>query len=240
MKLNVEEFRQLVHITTANYLMNNLHLCIKPDIITSAMKSNEGAVSKISIPNNVILDMRDRSQVDFYFNDIKTNVLPYLALLKDKTMEMKMLENGFSMVDGKSKVKLLFCDASVVSIATKTNPNIKFNIEFSYEAIEDAYIDIRKIAARFGKIYIGRKDNVLYMETKDGDYSNSIKADIGDSNGEDFEVWFDFKTFNNVFTTLNEDFIFNMEYIKERDVGMIFWKYEKDDFYKQYFFVSMC
>jgi len=238
MKLDIEEFRKVVHITTANYLMDSLHLCIKPDVITSAMKSNDGAVSKIAIPNEMVIEMGKEKQVDFYFNNIKTNVLPYIALLKDKTMNMKMLENGFELVDGKSKAKLLFCDSSIVTIATKTNPNINFNIKLSYETIEDSYTDIKKIATRFGKIYIGRKDNQLYMETKDGDYTNSIKAEMGENQGTDFEVWFDFKTFNSIFTTLDEDFTFNMEYITQRAAGFVFWDFKDGDFYKQYFFVS--
>lgn len=240
MKLNVEEFRQIVHVTTANYLMTSLHLCIKPDIITSAMKSNDGAVSKIAVPNTVLEEMGKEKQVDFYFNDIKTNVLPYIALLKDKTMDMKMLENGFSLKDEKSKVKILFCDPSIVTVATKTTPNITFNINLPYDTIEDAYMDIKKIAPRFGKIYIGRSNGVLFMETKDGDYSNSIKAEMGNNKGDDFEVWYDYKVFNSIFTSLGdgEGFTFNMEYMKERKFGMIFWEAKDGDYYKEYYFGS--
>jgi hypothetical protein len=241
MKLNVEQFRQIVHVATANYYMTGLHLQIKPGVISSAMKSNDGfAVSKIAVPNTVLEDMKNEKEVDFYFNDIKTNLMPYIALLKGETMNIKMLENGFTLLDDKRKVKILFCDSSIVNVATKTNPNIDFNIHLTYEDVEEAYMDVKKIAPRFGKIFIGRKDNNLYLETKDGNYSNSIKAEMGQNEGIDFEVCFDFKVFNSVFTSLGDGdgFDFNMAYMKDRGAGMIFWKQSEGDFFKEYFIVS--
>jgi hypothetical protein len=242
MKINVEEFRKIVHASTANYLISSLHLNFTPGFVSSAMKSNEGLVSKINVKNLVLEDMvKPDHQVDMYFNDIKTTILPYLALLKDETMNIRIIENGIVLSDNKRNIKLLFCDSSIVNIATKTNPKIKFNIKLPFDDIEDAYTDIKKIAARFGKIYIGGEDNELYMETKDGtNYSNSLKADIGKYDGEDFEACFDYKMFHSVFTSLGdgEGFTFNMVYIKDRDAGMILWEKKEGDESKEYFMVS--
>jgi hypothetical protein len=242
MKLNVEEFRKIVHATTANYLITSLHLHITPEKVESAMKSNDGVVSKICTPNLVLEDM-GKEAVDMYFNDIKTNLMPYIALLKDETLEMKMLENGFALVDKKRKIKILFCDSSIVNIATKTNPAVDFDIHVPFDAIDDAYMDIKKIAPRFGKIYVGCNDGKLYLETKDGtNYSNSFKAevDVAEIPDKKFEVCFDYKVFHSVFTSLGdgEDFVFNMAYLKAREAGMIFWNMKDGDFFKEYFIVS--
>lgn len=242
MKLNVEEFRKIVHATTANYLITSLHLHITPEKVESAMKSNDGVVSKICTPNLVLEDMGKEKAVDMYFNDIKTNLMPYIALLKDETLEMKMLENGFALVDNKRKIKILFCDSSIVNVATKTNPAVNFSIHVPFDAIEDAYMDIKKIAPRFGKIYVGASDGKLYLETKDGtNYSNSFKAEVQSEPIETtFEVCFDYKVFHSVFTSLGdgEGFVFNMTYLKNRDAGMIFWNMKDGDFFKEYFIVS--
>jgi hypothetical protein len=242
MKLNVEEFRKIVHAATANYLIPSLHLQFKMNNVLSVMKSNDGVLTKINTPNSILEGMEDHDDaIDMYFNDIKTTILPYLALLKDETMEIEIVENGFILKDKKRKIKICFCDSSVVNIATKSNSNVKFDIKFDYDAIDEAYADIRKIAPRFGKIYFGAKKGVFYLETKDGTkYSNSFRADVAEFKGDEFECCFNYKVFHSVFTSLGDGdgFLFNMKYFKDRDAGFMLWSQITGDFYKEYFIVS--
>jgi hypothetical protein len=148
-------------------------------------------------------------------------------------------ETHMIIKDGKNAIKIHFCDPSIVGVTTKTTPKIEFNIVLDYQDVADAYETIKKIAPRFAKIFIGRKKNELYFLTGDNKYSNNLCVTIKEDIGDDFEVVFDFNTFNKIFTITNENFIFKMEYVKERSLGLIFWEQNMNGDYYKYFFTSI-
>lgn len=241
MELNVNEFKKLIKKATLNHSIDSVLLNVTKDNITSSMKSNAKDVfSILDIPNDVISDVKEEFILSFA--DPKSNVLPFLNLLDDEEVPVKLSDNKIVL---DKKATLVFEDPSIIS--TFSGKNIQDSVEFFTEIeLTDELIEninkIRKIANKFGKIYFTVSDNVLYIETTDktNRFSNSFEFSIQDVKKDDLTLCFDYRNFSNLMNVINgdyEEYKFKLTYFEKQELGGLYCVKEDDT--EKYFLTSM-
>ena len=239
MKINLNEFKDVLKKGTMNYIIDSIGLSIdKERIKCNMISSDHSALLFLDMPNNVIEGLA--SEVVLNFSEPNNKVKPYLEIMDEVTVPITITDNKINI---NKQLKINFDDESVISVYGKDNPKneIKF---FTSLNVDDGFMlnykKIQKIGSRFGKVYFVIEDNKLYIESTDktNSYSNSVKFFIADVKHENLELCFKYKNFVNLMSLINVDeFDIKLSYVKDKKLGLI-GLFKKDES-ERYFLMSM-
>lgn len=243
MKLNVENFKELISKSSFNYLIEKVKIDITKDNIISCIGTDEmDAFSIIEKENNIIPDMKKDDEFQFVFENAVSDVKPFLNLVDGEESDLKV-KDMYILIDGKYKIS--FGDPSIINNinSEKLKSNLPVIKEFVIdEDFMNKYVKIEKIGSKFGKIYFFIENNNLYIETTDrlNNYSNSVKFKLFDmENQEDIIMCFSYKNVTKLMRLLGknfQDYKIKLVYFEEQERGFFF--VEKEDGTEKYFIMS--
>lgn len=214
--------------STLNFLINNVELKFRDGKIKSEMKSgNDSSISILNVNNNVL---NTNDDIDFYFSEPSTNVVPYLNLFDAEEVEIELFDNKIVLKDGNQKSILNFCSPTII---TKFGTNsVRSDVDWFYnEKINSEFVEsfnkIKKIGSKFQKIYFEIKDKEFFIETSDksNEFSNGLKFKIMNIDYDNLILSFDYKDVVNIMTVINgefENFFMKFAYKKEQEMGMMY------------------
>jgi hypothetical protein len=246
-KVNIPYFLDLLRKATCNYSIDNVKLIFSTDKYKVGMRGN-GCIVLLNGDNDIITGIKENDTWELLFSNVSKNVKTYFDLIvpdEDGFADVTLKEEKLILKSGNQKSNLFFCaDVSVDTFdgdGPKQTGEEVYNIQLDQSFI-DTYSLIKKVGASFGKIYFSVKDNVLSMEATDktSPYNNGMSITIGETDYEDLDIRFDFKTFNNIMTLINgdfEDFSFRIGYVPKSNGGMV--SFEKDDGSERYYIISV-
>lgn len=233
MRINVENFKELIRKSTVNFSIETVQLRFGGSKVKTNMIASDGnTIALLDIQNDVI-DVTD--EVDFNFSDPSQGVIPFLNLFDNETVNVKLYENRMTLIDGQQRSNIGFCSPLVVSLlgtnSIKEDVDWFFNMDVN-ENFKEVFKKIRKIGARFGKVYFEVKDNVMAIDTSDktNQYSNGLKFELDDCEKENLTLSFDYKSMVNLMSVIGdrEDFKLKLTYKEEQELGMLYTKLMDD------------
>lgn len=238
MKININEFQNVLKKGTLNYSIESIGLKFFPDKIKCNMISQErNALLFLNIPNTVIEGIND--EIEMNWNEPSVKVKPYISILDENVVDLKV-KDEFIKID--KKIRINFDHEDTINNYGKDNPvnEIKF---FKETQITDDFIEsfnkIKKVGNRFGKIYFVVKDNKIYIESTDklNRFSNSVKFKICDCEHKDIDMCFSYKNLVSLMDLINLDFTLKFCYIEENGLGCIAMFNEDES--ERYYLMSM-
>lgn len=243
MIINTEELKNFLQKATLNYCIGNVQINLSKDKATSKMISSASDVITIlNMNNNIMPSMKPSDVISMNFDEPNVNILPYLNLINDdEETEIKLKDEKITLVQGKVKANIFFCSPQVVNIfeadAPRADTTYFHEMKFDDDFIKD-FGQIKKIGAKFGKIYFGVVDNMLYIETSDKQnrFSNGLRIDLCNVEHSDMSMCFDFKNVVNLMTVLNgssSEVTCKFAYLDEQELGMLS-VYNEDESEKYY------
>jgi len=231
MKINLENFQTLLKKATLNFSIETLQLRFS-DKIESDMRSNDGnSISLLSVPNDV-LDTNE--ELSFNFSDVAQNVVPYIPLFDKTEIDLDLYDGSqgagyMLLVDGSQKSRVSFCFPTVPK--RLGTPDVKQDVDWFFEfAIDDDFMSkfdkIKKIGARFGKVYLDVKDGKVFFETMDksNQHSNGLQYELAEIEKNDLSICFSYKDMVNLMNvlTVEKDFKAKFTYSEEQELGMTY------------------
>lgn len=231
MIINTSELKDFLKKATLNFSIESVQLNLKKDTVTSRMISSASdAMSILNLPNNILPQMKETDILVMNFSEPNTNLIPYLNLIDDDIdTEVKIFDEKITLVQGKQKSNIFFCAPQVVSVFA--SDNVRSDVEYFHSiTLDDDFVEsfakIKKIGAKFSKVYFGVENNVLYIETSDKQnrFSNGLRLDLCDVDYDNMSMCFDFKNVSNLMSVLGDrynEFTCNFAYVAEQELGMI-------------------
>lgn len=240
MKINVRNFKNLLKKATIDYLVPSISLNIENNKIwASSISPDQNAIVFLNLPNDII-DKTDEHH-EFNFQDIGSNVKPYIDLLKDELVDLQIGENKILLKDStKKKINLFFCTVEFTNHFQGEDKSEKYDYFYETQMSKDflsRFNELKKVAVKFGKIYIVCKDGKLYIESTDktNSFSNSVSLETDDVNPElDFSMCFDFRNLSYILNTIEdniENFKMKCTYLEEYEAGMILFENGNEEKY---------
>ena len=242
MKLNVENFKDVLQKATLNFSIESVQLKMTPETIESRMlmQHSKDAIIILDIANNV-LSMKKGAEYVLNFSEPSQSLMPYLNLLDETDAEVTLFEEKISFAAGKQSSSIFFCAPQVVTVFAANAPRegIKYFITFDLDNDFMNYFNkIKKIGMRFGKVYFSVHNGILNMETTDkqNSLSNTVKFDLMEVKEPNLTLCFEYKNIVNLMEVVGRrfaDFRISFTYIKEQNLGMVF--VEKKDNSEKYY-----
>ena len=229
MEMNVKSFKDVLRKASINYLVPSVSLRIwNGKVVVASASPDNNAFVFLTLPNGVIDN--DKEDFEFNFADIMQNLKPYLDLIKDEIVNVKVDNNKLIVKDSqKKKMNWFFCTKEFTNHFSGDDRSDEFDYFYETKLNQDflnIFNEIKKIATRFGKIYFTCKDGKIYIESTDktNSFCNSLDVEMDDVK-KDFEVTlcFDFKNLSNIITTIEDEidqYTLKMTYIADSDAGM--------------------
>jgi hypothetical protein len=227
MKINLKNFENVLRKATINFSIETVQLKFG-EFIKSNLKSNEGnCISILNLPNNV-LDIKNEEFV-FNFTEPNQNVLPYVQSFDSDEVDISMDSNFMKLILGRQIIKLGFCSDTVVKLLGVDR--VKEDVDWFFEMeINDEFMNqfekIKKIGARFGKIYLYIDGKHVYMETADrtNPYSNGLKFELATTERADLVLSFSYKDLVNLMSVIDitKNFKAKFQYMEEQTLGMMY------------------
>jgi hypothetical protein len=240
MNLNLNNFKAFVKKATLSGSIDSLHINLTEDRIKSKMRSSD-AISILDLPNNILTDFgKDKGEYDLYFSDPKLVILPYISLFGDE-VSISIKDNYIELKNATNKSKIYTCHPNLVSIFNHSAPNENLTYFISQELNDDflgGFKRIKDVASRFGKMYIGVEDKMLYMEASDKTNmnSNSLKIDLWPIDYMNCNLCFNYKSLNSLIATLDGNYNLEISYVPEQELGMM--AIHNEDKSESYFLLS--
>ena len=243
MRIHIENFKDVLKKATLNSSIDSVQLILTDDKITSKMISRDRSnIVILNIENEAVKDFVDE-EIEFNFNEPAQSLIPFLNLIDEEEADLELNNEKIVIKNGRQKSNIHFCSPTVVSVFTSDARNVGYFLEMpiSDEFIE-AYNKIKKIGARFGKIYFSAEGGKFTFETSDktNRYSNGLKFDIAEiDDNKKLTICFDFKNFVNLMTVISEseeEFKLCFAYAEEQEMGMLFCG--KNDESEKYYLMS--
>jgi hypothetical protein len=245
MKLNVDEFKNLLEKATLNNSIESVQLIFKDNgnVESKMISTNKDAVAMLDIKNTVLEGAM--GDVEFNFVNPNKDLIPFLSLLDDNTVNINIKDEKIIIVSGNQKLDIHFCSPQIVSkFEGKMDDNIKpfLNMEIN-DVFTEAFSKIKKVGSRFGFVYFSVKKGVFYIETTDkkNKFSNGLRLDIMDGvDSKDLTLCFNYKNMANMFSVISDsisDFSLNFYYMESHNAGMI--RAEKNDKSEVYVVMSV-
>jgi len=232
-RINVENFKELIRKSTVNFSIETVQLRFGGTKVKTNMIASDGNTIAILDVQNDVIDVND--EVDFNFSDPSQGVIPFINLFDNEMVTVKLYENRMTLIDGQQRSNIGFCSPLVVSLlgteSIKEDVDWFFNMEVD-EEFKNIFNKIKKIGARFGKVYFEVKDSVMAIDTSDktNTYSNGLRFELNDCETEDLTLSFDYKNMVNLMNVIGdrENFKLKLTYKEEQELGMLYTKLTDD------------
>lgn len=227
MKINLKSFENVLRKATINFSIETVQLKFRENI-KSNLKSNEGnCISILNLPNDV-LDIKNEEFV-FNFTEPNQNVLPYVQSFDAEEVDIALDSNFMKLYLGRQIIKLSFCSDTVVKLLgvdrVKEDVDWFFEMEINDEFMKQ-FDKIKKLGARFGKIYLYIEDKHVYLETADrtNPYSNGLKFELATTERNNLVLSFAYKDMVNLMSIIEttKNFKAKFQYMEEQSLGMMY------------------
>jgi hypothetical protein len=198
------------------------------------------AVVVLDLPNNFLEGLTD--EIEFKFETPNQNVKPYLDLIDEYEAVVDITDEKMTLKVGRQKTNIFFCAESFVSSFGGNEPKFPYFTDLVIdEEVLDIFNKLRKVAARFKKVYFSVKNGKFFVEATDklNRFSNGVKFQIGETDAEDLEMVFDFKNFNSVLSLIGEEsnqFKASFSWLKDQNAGMVVFKNNEES--EKYYLMS--
>lgn len=229
MKINIKNFKSVLKKATINNIISNVQLNFGDGKITSSMISNDNnAISILNVDNDV-LDTND--EVDFNFLEPRQEVKPYLDIFDNNEVDIRILKNKIILKDANQQTKINFCSPIIVTLFGKTDVKKDANWFFETDIDENfigAYDKIKKIGAKFGRVYFEIINNKFVIETADktNEFSNGLKIILSDAkNIDNISLSFVFVDLTNIMKVITEsdkEFKIKFTYNEKQELGLLY------------------
>ena len=225
-KLYVDAFKTIIKKATLNFSIDTVNLGITKDKVISRMINNDkNAIIFIDRENDFIEIPEDKS-FDFNFSEPQAQLIPFLNIIDNNEVHIDISDEKIVITDGSLSTKVFFCSPTIVNIfgsqsAREIDSFLEMDID---EDFYRSYMKIKKIGAKFGKVYFTVKNNNFYIETidKSNSFSNGLSLELtNDVKEDDLTMLFDFKNFVNLMTVIDVNFKFKFAYLKDQEMGML-------------------
>lgn len=239
MKINVENFKNVVKKATLNNSIDTVQLSIGPQKIKSRMISNDNTcIVILDIDNNVI---NVEKEYEFNFSEPSQQLIPYLNLIDEEEADIIIKKEKIILINDEQKANINFCSPSVVSTFQSEARKIDYFLTLDInEFFINAFNKIKKISSRFGRIYFTVENKIFSMETTDktNKFSNGLKFDLEKiDNVDNLVLTFTAKNIIDLMTVINnENFRLNFAYVHDAGVGSLF--AESNDSSEKYYIMS--
>lgn len=229
MNLNIKNFKKVVTKGTMNFGIETLQLRFQDGRITCNMLSRNGtSIAILDVENNVI-DINE--ELVWNFSEPATDVIPFINLIDSDSVDLILERLFMKLKDGERTIKIAFCSENAVRrLGTDDVMNTEwfFEMPIDIDFIRD-FEKIKRIGARFGKVYFVIKDKALYIETSDKTnmYSNGYKVKLADNiDMADISLAYVYTDVVNLFhcieMDLEKNFTLKIEYKEDQGLGCIY------------------
>ncbi len=114
MKLNVDEFKNVLRKGTMNYTIDSIGLVINKDHVKSSMiSSDRTALVFLNLPNAMIEGFNVNDEVVWNFTEPNNRVKPYLEILDEEVVPITIKDDKIIV---NKQFKMNFGDESVISM----------------------------------------------------------------------------------------------------------------------------
>lgn len=233
--LNVPNFKNAIQKATLNFSIDSVQLNFNDEKVKSGMISASSDVIVIlNIDNDILPEITD--EVTFNFAEPQQQLVPFLNLIDDEEVQCEIKEEKLVLKAENQKADIHFCSPQIVKVFSASDPKEGTEYFLKMDVDDDfieAFLKIKKIGSRFGKVYFNVEDNKFVMETTDKSnrFSNGLKFTLVDEIAkkkkekvEDLFLCFDYKNIVNLISVLNEDqeYQISFAYLAEQELGMLF------------------
>jgi len=230
MELNIKNFKNVVTKGTMNFGIETLQLRFSEGRITCNMLSRTGtSIAILNVENNVI-DIDE--ELVWNFSEPAADVIPFVNLIDDENVRLDLTDIFMNLIDrGERVTRIGFCSENAVRrLGTDDVLNTEwfFEMPIDVDFIRD-FEKIKRIGARFGKVYFSVKDHKLVIETADKTnmYSNGhIVPLANDLDMQDISLAYVYTDMVNFFhcieMDLEKNFTLKIEYKEDQGLGCIY------------------
>ena len=227
MKINLKKFETILKKGTINFSIETLQLRFNDGRIKSSMISGDGnCISILNVDNDVI---ETQEELVLNFADVSQNTIPYIQNFDNEEIELQIRDAFMRLIDGSQINKIVFVNDTIVKRfgSDDVQDNVEWFLGLSIDQdFMDKFDKIKRIGARFGKIYITIKDHKVFLETTDkrNMYSNGIKFELDESDKNDLTLCFSYKDMVNLMGIIDiqKNFKAKFTYNDEQDLGMMY------------------
>jgi hypothetical protein len=229
MNLNIKNFKKVATKGTMNFGIETLQLRFNEGRITCNMLSRNGtSIAILNVENNVI-DIDE--EIIWNFSEPATDVIPFINLIDSDSVDLILERLFMKLKDGDRTIKIAFCSENAVR---RLGTDDVMNTEWFFEMPLDIdfirnFEKIKRIGARFGKVYFVIKDKSLYIETSDKTnmYSNGYKVRLADDiDMDDISLAYVYTDVVNLFhcieMDLEKNFTLKIEYKEDQGLGCVY------------------
>jgi hypothetical protein len=222
--LNVNNFKSLIKKSTVNHVIDNIKMVFTPRHAISAMRGTD-LISVVRLENNILTGLKKADEIDFCFVNPLSNVLPYLDILRAEQVGLVIEDGYIELKESPHTVKIsLFHQNVVTPFDADRQPNIDFFVSFRPDEQFANFIDkTKRVCATHGRIFIGTKDGFLYVRAGGAanELASEIKLNLVESDFEDVELNFNYKSFINLIGLIDQDFNISVSYDTEQELGLL-------------------
>lgn len=228
MNLNIKNFKKIVTKGTMNFGIETLQLRFGNGRIKANMISRTGtSIAIMNVENNVIDIDED---ITWNFSEPATDVIPFINLIDNERVDLEIDRLFMNIKDGDRSIKIAFCSENAVRrLGTDDVQNTEwfFEMPIDIDFIKN-FEKIKRIGARFGKVYLVVKDKKLFIETADKTnmYSNGYKVKLSDLDMHDISLAYVYTDVVNFFhcieMDLEKNFTLKIEYKEDQGLGCIY------------------
>lgn len=234
MKINVDNFRNVITKATLNFGIETLQLRFSDRIKCDSINQNGTSISILDVENDV-LDTNE--QLTFNFSDPSNNVIPYINLLEKTEPELSLTDLFMKFIDESHSYKVGFVsDTAIRRLGTDDVKDVDWFFETKIdEKIIKKFEPIKKIGSRFGKVYIDLDNKRLFINTTDktNRYSNDVKFKIADLDMRDLSLAYTYTDMVNFFhcveMSLAKNFTMKVSFDEEQGLGCLYAHTESGD-----------
>jgi len=250
--LNVEKFKTVLKKFTCNNLTEFASLNFTDGNIQTSIRNMNGDVIIINKwPNDVILGINPNEELTMNFTGIPVRIIPTLNAIDEDETPIEIFDDKIWILSGqgnKRKAYLLFDDESVVEnfiIRREPLDAIEYfhSMLITEEFLKGDFDKIKKIGARFNKVYLTVDNGILYIETTDKTnlFADGFIIPITEiSDVQDMTICYDLSHITALMQIVEDDidkrFTMNFAWLPEQDRGMIYTNSE--DLSERYFLFS--
>ncbi len=247
-KVNIPLMLDLLRRSTCNYSIDNVGIKFNTDSYKVGMRGSN-CIIMINNDNDIITNIKDNDTWELNFSEPSKNVKTYFDLIipdDDQEADITLKEEKIILKSGRQKSNLFFCSDHLISRFDGTGPKVEGDTLYETE-LDDNFIDtfalIKKVASTFGKVYFSVEGEEFNMEATDktNSFANGMKMNIGNTDyGNDIDLCFDFKVFNNIMQLINGDFdefTFRVGFVEKNNGGMV--SFIKNDGSEKYYLLSV-